>query len=246
MPLPMSFADRTLRAVVVLAVLAATLAGAVPAGAAHGVGGGYWLAGADGKVYRFGTALELGSLAGSSLNQPIVCMTSTATGHGYWLVARDGGVFAFGDAPYAGSTGAVVLNQPIVGMAAVPPGASGGNATGPGNGYWLTAADGGVFAFGSAGFFGSTGNLRLNQPIVGMAPTPSGGGYWLVARDGGIFAFGSAGFFGSTGNLRLNQPIVGMAATPIRRRVLAGGGGRRRVRLRRRRLPRVGSRAPGR
>ena len=63
-------------------------------------------------------------------------------------------------------------------------------------------------------FFGSTGSIRLNQPIVGMAATPDGGGYWLVASDGGIFIFGDAQFFGSTGSIRLNQPIVGMAATP--------------------------------
>ena len=81
-------------------------------------------------------------------------------------------------------------------------------------GYRFVAADGGIFAFGDAPFAGSTGNLRLNQPIVGMAATPSGKGYWLVAADGGIFAFGDARFFGSTGNLRLNQPIVAMAATP--------------------------------
>ncbi|MEM8905964.1 MAG: M23 family metallopeptidase, partial [Actinomycetota bacterium] len=80
-------------------------------------------------------------------------------------------------------------------------------------GYWLVAADGGVFAFGDAGFFGSTGSLVLNSPIVGMAATSSGGGYWLVAADGGVFAFGDAGFFGSTGSLVLNSPIVGMAAT---------------------------------
>ncbi len=83
-----------------------------------------------------------------------------------------------------------------------------------GPGYLMVASDGGIFAFGSAGFFGSTGNITLNQPIVGMARHPSGRGYWLVATDGGIFAFGSAGFFGSTGNIKLNKPIVGMAATP--------------------------------
>jgi hypothetical protein len=83
-----------------------------------------------------------------------------------------------------------------------------------GQGYWFVAADGGVFAFGEAGFYGSTGNIRLNQPIVGMAAAPSGKGYWLVASDGGVFAFGEAGFYGSTGDIRLNQPIVGMAATP--------------------------------
>jgi hypothetical protein len=38
-----------------------------------------------------------------------------------------------------------------------------------GHGYWLVAADGGIFAFGDAGFFGSTGSLILNKPIVGMA-----------------------------------------------------------------------------
>jgi hypothetical protein len=81
-------------------------------------------------------------------------------------------------------------------------------------GYRLVAADGGVFAFGNAGFFGSTGNLRLAKPIVGGVPTGSERGYWFVAGDGGIFSFGDAKFFGSTGNIALNQPIVGMAATP--------------------------------
>jgi len=81
-------------------------------------------------------------------------------------------------------------------------------------GYRMVASDGGIFTFGAARFYGSTGGLRLNQPIVGMAATPDGGGYWLVARDGGIFSFGDARFFGSTGALHLNQPITGMAATP--------------------------------
>ena len=81
-------------------------------------------------------------------------------------------------------------------------------------GYWLVASDGGVFSYGDAGFDGSAGGLRLNQPIVGMASTPDGGGYWLVASDGGVFSYGDAGFDGSAGGLRLNQPIVGMASTP--------------------------------
>jgi hypothetical protein len=80
-------------------------------------------------------------------------------------------------------------------------------------GYWLTGSDGGVFPFGRGLGYGSTGNIRLNQPIVGMAATPSGHGYWLVAADGGVFPFGDAAGYGSTGNLRLNQPIVGMAAS---------------------------------
>ena len=97
-----------------------------------------------------------------------------------------------------------MLNKPIVGMAATP----------DGGGYWLVASDGGIFSFGDARFYGSTGNLVLNKPIVGMAATPDGGGYWLVASDGGVFTFGDARFYGSTGNLVLNKPIVGMAPTP--------------------------------
>jgi hypothetical protein len=83
-----------------------------------------------------------------------------------------------------------------------------------GNGYWLAASDGGIFAFGGSQFFGSTGNQHLNKRIVAMASTPDGKGYWLAASDGGIFAFGDATFFGSTGNQHLNQPIVAMASTP--------------------------------
>jgi hypothetical protein len=36
-------------------------------------------------------------------------------------------------------------------------------------GYWFVAADGGVFSFGDAQFHGSTGNIRLNKPVVDMA-----------------------------------------------------------------------------
>src|SRR5439155_1612649 len=46
----------------------------------------------------------------------------------------------------------------------------------PAGGYWLSATDGGIFNFGDASFFGSTGSIKLNKPIVGMAATPSGQG----------------------------------------------------------------------
>ncbi len=107
-------------------------------------------------------------------------------------------------ARYYGSPASHPLAQPIVTMTSTP----------SGHGYWLAAADGGIFSYGDARFYGSTGAMRLNQPIVGMAATRSGHGYWLVARDGGIFSFGDARFFGSTGAMRLNQPVVGMARTP--------------------------------
>ncbi len=83
-----------------------------------------------------------------------------------------------------------------------------------GKSYWVATASGAVFTFGNAAFHGSLGNVHLNKPIVGLAPTPDGLGYWLVASDGGVFAFGDAVFHGSTGSIALNKPIVGMAATP--------------------------------
>jgi hypothetical protein len=70
-------------------------------------------------------------------------------------------------------------------------------ATPSGKGYWLVASDGGIFAFGDALFSGSAGSIRLNQPVVGMAPFGKGAGYWLVAADGGVFTYGGAPFLGS-------------------------------------------------
>ena len=87
--------------------------------------------------------------------------------------------------------------------------------TATGNGYWLVASDGGVFSFGDAHFYGSTGNIRLKKPITGMARSRTGKGYWMVASDGGIFSFGDAHFRGSTGGLVLPAPIKGMASDPV-------------------------------
>ena len=55
------------------------------------------------------------------------------------------------------------------------------------HGYWLVGSDGGIFTFGNAQFYGSTGNLSLQRPVVGITPTAGDTGYWLVASDGGIF-----------------------------------------------------------
>jgi CHAP domain len=123
-------------------------------------------------------------------------------------VYQGGGVIGFGDARSTNTPIGSALSSVMVAMATNP-------ASTPENqGYWLAAADGGVFTQGNAGFYGSLGALRLQGPVVGMAATPDGRGYWLVALDGGVFSFGDAAFYGSMGATRLNQPVVGMAATP--------------------------------
>jgi hypothetical protein len=118
-------------------------------------------------------------------------------------------------APSAGSTTLMVNNPP-------PPPATQ-------HGYWLAGSDGGIFSFGSAQFYGSTGNLHLQRPVVGIVPTADRGGYWLDASDGGIFSFGDSGFYGSIPGLglhpagsglpnSLDAPVVGMVPS-------ADGGG---------------------
>lgn len=85
----------------------------------------------------------------------------------------------------------------------VPSGAQTIVATKSGGGYYVVGSDGGVFAYGDAEFYGSTGDIKLNAPITGMALTDTGRGYWLVAQDGGVFAFGDAQFMGApTGDVR--------------------------------------------
>jgi hypothetical protein len=78
-------------------------------------------------------------------------------------------------------------------------------------GYWEVAADGGIFSI-DAPFYGSTGSLRLNAPIVGMEAAKSGSGYRFVATDGGIFTYDDP-FFGSMGGKPLNEPVVDMSGT---------------------------------
>jgi len=73
-------------------------------------------------------------------------------------------------------------------------------------------------------FHGSTGNLRLNRPVVGLVPTADNHGYWLVAADGGVFSF-NAQFHGSMGGVILNRPIVTMVPYGDAYLMVAGDGG---------------------
>ncbi|WP_298335668.1 fibronectin type III domain-containing protein [Ferrimicrobium sp.] len=140
-------------------------------------GNGLYLVAADGGVFNFGSAglygttysLGLTGLTGSRpLNAPIVGIAVDPEGTGYLLIAADGGVFNLGSAQFQGSTytygitgltGDHPLNAPIIG------GAFGPTVNGK-QGYYLFAADGGVFNFGSAPYEGSDASLKLAKPMV--------------------------------------------------------------------------------
>jgi hypothetical protein len=96
------------------------------------------------------------------------------------------------------------LNQPVVDLVPDP----------DGDGYWLIASDGGVFAF-DAGFRGSVpGELapgaRLNAPVIGGIAY--GDGYSMIASDGGVFVFSDREFLGSLGDEPPDAPVVGISA----------------------------------
>ena len=91
-------------------------------------------------------------------------------------------------------------------------------STPDGGGYWLVGLDGGVFAFGNAGFFGSLPGLGIRaNDIVGIVSTPDGRGYWLLGADGGVFSFGDAPFYGSLPGVLgrpAPNPMTSMVRTP--------------------------------
>ena len=167
-------------------------------------GGGYWLAGANGQVLRFGDAPLFGSMAGKHLDQAVVGIAATPERAGYWLASADGGVFNFGTARFYGSAAGTDLDSPVVGIAATP----------DGRGYWLVSANGGVLRFGDAVLFGSMAAKHLNASVVGIAATPDGRGYWLASADGGVFNFGDATFYGSAAGTNPHEAVVGIVACP--------------------------------
>lgn len=168
-------------------------------------GEGYFLVGADGGIFGFGSASRefVGSLPQRGIAvSDIVGMV--AIQGGYYLAGADGGVFAFGSAmtvPFYGSLPSErVAVSDVVGISSYA----------DCHGYYLVGRDGGVFAFGegSTDFDGSLPALSISvADVVQIVPLRTGGGYYLVGRDGGVFAFGAAGYVGSLGG-DAPEPIV--------------------------------------
>ena len=142
-----------------------------------------------------------------TLNAPIVGMAATPerrTATGWWRPTAASSATA--TPRFFGSTGSLRLNAPIVGMAATP----------DGDGYWLVAADGGIFSYGDAAL------RRLDRGRSGLnAPGRRHGG---DARRRGLLAGGArrrasspTGTPSSTarpGRWRSTRRSSGMAATP--------------------------------
>ena len=133
-------------------------------------GQGYWLVASDGGIFSYGDAAFYGSTGNvrSTSRWWAWPPPPTAGATGWWP-------------PTAASSlrrrlllrldGRHPLNRPVVGMAATP----------DGRGYWLVASDGGIFSFGDAAFYGSTGSI---------AAQPAGGGHGRHPRRHGLLAGG--------------------------------------------------------
>ena len=101
-------------------------------------------------------------------------------------------------------------------------------------GYWLLGGDGGVFAFGSSEYFGSSASSATDCPANpparsmpngscwSMAAPPDNQGYWIVnAYSGKIFPFGDAVSYGQpadsnayAGGADMWPNAIGIVSTP--------------------------------
>jgi hypothetical protein len=89
-------------------------------------------------------------------------------------------------------------------------------STPDGGGYWLVAADGGIFSYGNATFYGSTGGTGARA--LGMMVDPDTPGYSIINTDGFSQTFASTQGPGIGGGAQGAdcQPDVQPPATPDR------------------------------
>jgi hypothetical protein len=124
-------------------------------------GGGYY-------VYR--------SFASSVLT---MSMVGTKDTKGYYLLHVDGGIRHYGSAVFRGNpkqdgvTGKVFVDMAL---------------SGTGNGYWIMAESGKVYAYGDAAKISTP---ESGGPYVAIVPTPAQG-FWLVTKLGIAIPYGDA------------------------------------------------------
>jgi len=152
--------------------------------------------------------------------ETIVSTIPTASGKGAYLFTSIGRIIRSGDATkITDSLGRenllwiTQLNAPIVDA----------RLSTTGNGYWLLAADGGIFTFGDAKFSGSVPQEPksdwINENIISFAPDLDGVGYVIVAKSGKAWWYESASrkqlpdvLEAAFGSRLLNAPITAVMA----------------------------------
>ncbi len=172
---------------------------------------GYWMLGADGRIYQFG---DVAAHGGVDLEDgaTAVAFDRLSSGEGIWVLDSSGQVRAVGAA----------VNFGNVDLASLAPGDRVASISGTpsGNGYWVFTDLGRAITFGDAAHYDDLPGLGIvpNGPVVASASTPSGKGYYMLGADGGVFAFGDAQFFGSIPAVlppgSLQCPIVGLVPVP--------------------------------
>ena len=196
-------------------------------------GRGYFTVASDGGIFNYGTARP-------STAPPV---PSGSTGpSSAWRPRPTTGATGWSPPTAASSPTATPAStaRPAACRSTSPSSAWRPRPTARATGWWPPTAASSPTA--TPAFYGSTGGIHLNKPIVGMAATPDGQGYWLVASDGGIFSYGDAGFYGSRRGHAPQQAHRGHGRHARRQGLLAGGLRRRHLHLRRRRLLRLGRR----
>jgi len=225
-------------------------------GIAGASNGGYWLVDSTGQIYAYDTSAYTNPTGNSS---PFVGIAATADGKGFWMVDKTGQVYAYGDATYhggapagdnnivgitaglnggyylVGGNGGIValggdtsygslsgqtLNAPVVGI----------QHTSDYKGYWMTATDGGVFAFGDAQFQGRVSYTppAAPAPATTQAVTPtvaqsnngatlgtqkvSAGGSISTSNSNGVVTSSNSGGTAPTDPtiVKVNAPAIGI------------------------------------
>ena len=112
---------------------------------------------------------------GEHVANEVVAVATTQGG--LYTVTATGRVVAHGTGPQLGDASHLTLRSGIVAIAATP----------TGDGYWLAAADGGVFTYGNATFHGS---LAGDGSRVSGIAVDSAGRYVLVTANGHVSSQG--------------------------------------------------------
>jgi len=175
---------------------------------------GYWIVTGAGRIYNRGYAPALcdGYLPNCSGFYPsggrhMVAAAASPDRKGLWAVDNQGAVWTAGDVSSMGDVTSEV--HPPTAIVATP----------SGQGYYILISDGGVYSFGDAVFYGSTGGSRPGgHDLTGIALSYNRNGqvngYWLVGSDGGVFSFGDAPFLGSSGGVPGRGSISNITTRP--------------------------------